>query len=106
MSFSDCAPRSFTVVSIRKNAPESAGVYGLSNNRDWLFIGETNNIRASLLEHLNEVNTPLSAQRPTGFAYEVCSLPDSITRQRALSRHLKPVCNGQSDWDTASARRR
>lgn len=95
MSFAECAPRSFTVVSIQKNAPESSGVYGLSNDREWIFIGEASNIRARLLEHLREVNTPLIARRPTGFAYEVCSPLDCIARQRALCRQLKPVCDRQ-----------
>lgn len=40
MSFAECAAQLFTAVSVRKNTPESSGVYGLSNERGRIFIGE------------------------------------------------------------------
>jgi excinuclease UvrABC nuclease subunit len=63
MPFVDCAARSFTVPSVRKNAPELSGVYGLSNAREWLFVGQGNNIRAQLLAHLNELDTALMVRQ-------------------------------------------
>jgi len=71
MPFADCTAKSFTVPSVRKNAPELSGVYGLSNAREWLFVGQGNNIRAQLLEHLNEVDTTLMASKPQGFCVRV-----------------------------------
>jgi hypothetical protein len=93
MPFAEFAGRSFTVASIRKNAPESAGVYGLSNAREWLFVGQGNNIREHLLDHLKEVGTVLSAQHPTGFTFELCSPAQRIGRRDALVRELTPRCN-------------
>jgi hypothetical protein len=93
MPFAECAARSFTVVSVQRNAPESSGVYGLSNAREWLFVGEGNNIRAHLLGHLKELNTVLSTQSPTGFTFELCSPGERICRQDALVRELEPRCN-------------
>ncbi len=93
MPFADCAARSFTVPSVRRNAPESSGVYGLSNAREWLFVGQGNNIRTQLMEHLNEVGTALMAQNPTGFAFELCPTAELIHRQDALVRELEPRCN-------------
>jgi hypothetical protein len=93
MSFAQCAPRSFTVASVQKNAPECSGVYGLSNDRDWIFIGEAHDLRARLLEHLSEIDTPLAYKRPVGFAYEECSPLDRVERQSALVRQFAPVCN-------------
>jgi hypothetical protein len=40
MPFAQFAARSFTAVSIQKNAPESSGVYGLFNARECLLIGK------------------------------------------------------------------
>jgi len=97
MPFADCAARSFTIPSVRKNAPELSGVYGLSNAREWLFVGQGNNIRAKLLEHLNEVDTALMAQKPTGFAFELCPPAELIRRQDALVRELEPRCNRRMD---------
>ncbi len=92
MSFARCAPRAFTLISVQNNAPECSGVYGLSNDREWVLIGEAPNIRARLLEHLNEIDTPLSHQKPAGFAYEECSPLDRVCRQMPGSA-IWPVCN-------------
>jgi excinuclease UvrABC nuclease subunit len=93
MPFAEFAPRSFTAASIRKNAPDASGVYGLSNAREWLFVGECNNIRLHLLEHLNETGTVLKAQHPTGFKFELCSPEERIARQDRLVLELEPRCN-------------
>jgi hypothetical protein len=97
MSFSEGGARSFTGISVRKNAPESSGVYGLSNGRQWLFIGEANNIQARLLEHLEETGTLLSNERPTGFTFEECPPRDRVLRQNALVRQFEPFCNHSID---------
>jgi hypothetical protein len=104
MSFVECAARSFTAVSVQKNAPASSGVYGLSNGYEWIFIGETSNIRARLMEHLTEVDNIVASRSPTGFTFEVCSPDERITRQDALVRQFEPLCNRRpgyinSSWD-------
>ncbi len=92
MPFEPCASVSFTVASIQKNAPEVSGVYGISNSRDWLFIGESSNIRAALMDHLLERGTPLATRRPTGFQCEIASPSDRMDRLTTLTRELRPVC--------------
>lgn len=93
MPFAECAARSFSVASIQKNAPESSGVYGLSNGREWLFIGEGNNIRAHLLEHAKETGTVLKTQNPTGFSFELCPAGERSGRLDTLVRELGPRLN-------------
>ena len=93
MPFAECAGRSFTVASVQKNAPESSGVYGLSNGREWLFIGEGNNIRAHLLEYLRETTAVLRTQVPTGFTFELCAASERVARQGVLVRELAPCFN-------------
>lgn len=97
MPFAECAARSFTVPSVQNNVPESSGVYGLSNSREWLFVGQGDNIRAHLLEHLKEVGTLLTAHNPTGFVFELCLPGERISRQDALVRELEPRCNRRMD---------
>ena len=59
----------FTAASIRQNAPSWAGIYGLSNTQVWIYIRAVDDIRADLLDHLNESN-PTSDFRPvTGFTF-------------------------------------
>lgn len=106
MSFTECGARAFTVVSVRKNAPESSGVYGLSNGSEWIFIGETDDIRARLLEHLQETNTTLAGRGPTGFTFEECSPGVRLSRQDALVRQFGPFCNRRPGETSNSHHRR
>ena len=65
--FEQFTPRSFTPVSVRANAPTASGIYGVSNAREWIFIGETDNIQASLLQDLQQGNSALLKRLPTGL---------------------------------------
>ena len=93
MSFADCAAMSFTRASVQKNAPDCSGVYGLSNGREWVFIGEGDSIRSHLLGHLNDLDAVLKTRAPTGFSFEVCAPKDRTARQEMLVRRLKPFYN-------------
>jgi hypothetical protein len=106
MSFTECAARSFTAVSIQRNAPESSGVYGLSNGREWIFIGEASNIRARLMEHLEEAYTTLKYRKPTGFTFEECPPHDRVSRQDALVRQFEPFCNRRIGYTVVPVHRR
>lgn len=93
MPFENYVARSFTAASVQRDAPASSGVYGLSSAREWIYVGETDNIKARLLEHLEESNTFLSARQPTGFTFEVCPFFDRLARQTRLILELEPPCN-------------
>lgn len=96
MAFTECAARSFTAISILKNAPSCSGVYALSNPREYVFIGEADDIRARLLEHLAETGTALTSRKPTGFTFEICTPANRSSRQAELIRELTPYCNPRS----------
>jgi excinuclease UvrABC nuclease subunit len=105
MSFAECGARAFTAVSVRKNAPGSSGVYGLCNSSEWILIGEANDIRARLLEHLREAEMIVANRRPTGFTFEECSPATRVSRQDALVRQFQPRCNRPSAYATNSRHR-
>lgn len=69
------------------------GVYGLSNAREWIFVGAADDIQAALLGHLREVNTPLKSRVPTGFTFEICHPSQRAARVARLVIELSPVCN-------------
>jgi excinuclease UvrABC nuclease subunit len=94
MPFEQGAPSSFTAVSIQNNAPDSSGVYGLSNSREWILVGEANNIRAALMDHLREAKSVDLARRPTGFSYEIAHPNKRATRKNELARELTPAAAG------------
>jgi hypothetical protein len=69
------------------------GVYGLSNAREWVFVGVTDDIRAALLGHLQESSTTLKSRAPTGFTFEICHPSQGAVRLRRLVTELAPFCN-------------
>ena len=96
MPFNQMIPRSFTPAAVHTYAPILSGVYGISNAREWIYIGETDNIQSSLLSHLHEQNTSLMKRIPTGFVFEVCDQTNRSSRQGDLVVEYGPACNGGS----------
>jgi len=105
MPFENHGNRSFTVMSIGKNAPPASGVYGLADARQWIYVGETADIQAELLRHLHNTHAFLSEHPPSGFTYELTPAGQRIERQNQLVFELEPAGNrliGQlSNWTTA-----
>jgi hypothetical protein len=93
MPFEEFTPRSFTPVSVRANAPAVSGIYGISNAREWIYIGESDNIQASLLHDLQEGDSALLKRFPTGFVFELCDAAERRSRQDRLILEYEPVCN-------------
>jgi hypothetical protein len=80
--------------SIVREAPESSGVYGLYSAL-WIFIGDAENIRARLLEHLAGDNSCINRHQPSGFAFELASPEARGRRREELTIELEPVCRGE-----------
>lgn len=93
MPFDQKFPRSFLAGAVREFAPPQSGVYGISNAGEWIYIGETDNIQATLFEHLQESGTNLEKRHPTGFVFELCARAERAGRQDRLIREYEPVCN-------------
>jgi len=93
MPFENHGNRSFTMNSVDKNAPASSGVYGLSNARQWIYVGETDNIQAELLRHLEYPDALLREHAPSGFTYELSSVENRVERQNRLVAEFAPIVN-------------
>jgi hypothetical protein len=92
MPFRTFLPRSFTHRSICTHAPQASGVYGISNAQGWIYIGESDDIRGSLLAHLQQTESSLSDLQPSGFVFELCDF-GRATRQDRLVAEYGPSCN-------------
>ena len=95
MPFEQRIPRPFTSNIVHQYAPIASGVYGISNAREWIFIGETEDIQGALLAHLETPLADLMKHLPTGFVFEVCPGGHRPARQERLVREYGPSCNGQ-----------
>lgn len=96
MPFDQFFPRPFTPGAIREYAPAASGVYGISNAREWLYIGEADSIREALFDHLQNIHTSLMKRQPAGFVFEVCEGSRRSARLDRLVHEYGPACNGHS----------
>ena len=96
MPFDQPVPRPLTDVAIRAYAPAASGVFGISNAREWIYIGVAANIQGALLAELKNLDTPLKRRDPTGFVFEVCEQTRCMSRQDRLVLEYEPSCNRQS----------
>jgi hypothetical protein len=94
MPFENHGNRSFTMISIDKNAPAASGVFGLSDARQWLYVGETANIQAELLKLLQFPNVFLREHAPSGFTFELSPMEHRLERRNRLVVELEPIGNG------------
>lgn len=102
MPFENSLAHAFTAGSIRAHAPALGGVYGISNAREWLYIGYSDNIQGALMAHRQERDSLLVRSGPTGFVFEL-SWPETQTeRCQKLIREYGPVCN-QNGFDPRRA---
>jgi hypothetical protein len=96
MPFEQLIPRPLNLIAVRAYAPATAGVYGISNAREWIYIGETDNIQGALLDHLQQLGTSLMKLQPTGFVFEACDGVRRQARQDRLVFEYEPTCNRRS----------
>ena len=94
MPFCNSMKYEFTESSINQNAPAQSGVYGLFADQEWIYVGESWNIRERLLWHFRGDNPWVKRkEKPTGFTFEPIPADQRALRQNELVEELKPVCN-------------
>ena len=71
--------------SIMLNAPEGSGVYGLFSAL-WIYIGEAENMRERLLEHLSGNNSCTTHYQPSGFALSLSRPQIGVVASKSSSR--------------------
>ncbi|HEU0122585.1 MAG TPA: hypothetical protein VFQ91_18780 [Bryobacteraceae bacterium] len=106
MSFKELIPHEFTSGSARCYAPMAPGVYGISNAREWIYIGQADGIQAALLGHLEALNMALIQRLPSGFVFEICSGNQRQVRQDRLVQEYVPILNQRLTNQSQSALRR
>jgi len=57
--------------AVQDKAPSASGVYAIFTSRRWLYVGETDDIRQSLFQRLNDPDAGWPAEdRPLSFSFE------------------------------------
>jgi len=92
MPFRNCFARTFKSAAVLREAPPRSGIYGLSNALGWIYVGETDNIQAQLLAHLEEPRSLVGYGVPTGFSFP--AMADRDRYGRSLDGYLLcPMAN-------------
>jgi hypothetical protein len=78
-------------------APDVSGLYTIFSPRRWVYIGESDDIRRSLYELLNDSSVWMNRFGPLSFSFERMSGTQRATSKRRLVEELKPARHsGQS----------
>jgi hypothetical protein len=96
MPFEQITPRPFTPEGVRTYAPQKPGLYGISNAREWIYIGHAGNIQRALLDCFGDLASALMTKQPRGFVFEVCDEARWNTRQDRLVLEYEPALNRHS----------
>lgn len=78
--------------AVQDKAPAASGVYTIYTPQRWLYVGESDNVRKSLFEHLNEPGACMARLGPLSFSFEVVPPAGRLDRQQALVAALVPGC--------------
>ena len=93
MPFNQPVPRPFMPIAVQTYAPVAPGLYGISNAREWIYIGECEDIRSALLAYLENPHTDVMRRQPTGFVFEICDGVHRAARQDRLVLEYEPTYN-------------
>jgi len=81
------------MVEIADRAPTESGVYYVGGAEGYLFIGESADVRAALLEHVAGHNSSILIFKPLWFGFELCSAESRIKRRDEMVVEYAPLCN-------------
>jgi hypothetical protein len=93
VAFEGLPAYAFTPAAVRRAAPEQSGVFAIFTSSQWVFIGESANIRQALFDLLNVPNECIQLWHPLSFSWEHVSQSDRSARRQALITNLQPACN-------------
>lgn len=96
MPFEQITPRPFTPEGVNTYAPRAPGVFGISNDREWIYIGHGGNIQRALLDCFLDPGSALMKKQPRGFVFEICEEARWVMRHDRLVLEYEPVCNRQA----------
>ena len=83
----------WTGTKIMLRAPQASGVYAIFSAREWIYIGDAHDLRASLLKLFDDHVSPVRQNNPIGFQFELVPARQRAARKKQLIAKLKPTCN-------------
>jgi len=81
--------------AVQDHVPNSSGVYTIYTAQQWLYVGQSDDIRQSLFRHLNEPDACINGRKPLSFSFETLPAPERKSRHDVLVTELRPVCRAK-----------
>jgi excinuclease UvrABC nuclease subunit len=81
------------VLPIIQEAPRQSGVYAIYGLHGCIYVGESGDIRASLLRHYGEENSCIMWNAPTSFQFLLVPSSLRVFQKNQLILALQPICN-------------
>ena len=82
---------------VKANAPASSGIYVLFSTPGFtwevIYVGDSDNVRERLLEHLRGDNPCIAEKNPTSFIAEEVPAERRAERRDILIGEYDPLCN-------------
>ncbi len=72
---------SYNRQTISASVPARSGVYALCNAQQWIYVGETGDIQARLIQHLNGDNACITRSAPTVFQFDLVDANQRVAVQ-------------------------
>ena len=80
-----------TFEAVREKVPNASGVYELYTAGQWVYVGESDDIRQSLFRHLNAPSASMNRFGPLSFSFERLPRAERAGCQHALEEALNPA---------------
>ena len=93
MAYENSETYAFAYQAVQAKAPNASGVYTIYSSQQWVYVGESDDIRQSLFRHLNEPDACIARRGPLSFSFEMVPAAERVSRQQALVTALAPACN-------------
>jgi hypothetical protein len=97
MAYQTGGTYALTYRGVQEKAPNASGLYTIYTSQQWVYVGESDDIRHSLFRHLNEPDACMDRCGPLSFSFELTSSAERVSRRKALMAELRPVCNPARD---------
>ncbi len=86
-------PLSFDATAIQTNVPSTSGTYAIFKGLDTcVYVGQSADLKASLLQHLAGDNPCILQNQPTSFQFVVEPALQRVQHQQRLFGELNPIC--------------
>ena len=92
MAYDHTDTYAFGYRAVQDKAPNMSGVYTIYTSQRWLYVGESDDVKQSLFNHLTEPSACMTRRGPLSFSFELVPPAERVRRQQALVAALEPTC--------------